>query len=118
PWCLVNHLLGMIACANVLKAVGLSPGPLPHSRLPPGTLLGLAVVGGFIGLQFLTTSSASPAIVNARMIQSPVDPSDGLTVTLAQGTVTIDRTACTMTGPAEAPEQLLVLFDYCCPHCR
>lgn len=102
PWCLAAHGLGAAAALAILT-----------TELSQGRFRPLAFTGG-VGASVLLAllqvfgpvSGPAVAVLDARQIE------------LLGGRLAIDLNTAPRLGSPAAPQQVVVLFDYCCPHCR
>ncbi len=142
PWCMADHVLGGAAAVAALvvarRHTPRTPARSPAAPMPTGPFAdstpstagpdmpgrrqsavggvatGVAVTLAFVVIQHFT--ARSPDV--ARIESTIRDDGDGLTLSLKNGDVQLPLSQLPRLGLAAAPRQLILLFDYCCPHCR
>ena len=102
PWCLFDHGLG------VLTAVAILVTEFLQHRFRPGMfVLGMVLSGLLAGVQILFPSTgAGAAALGAEQIE------------MLEGKLQFSPEEAPTLGSADSPATVVVLFDYCCPHCR
>ena len=142
PWCMLDHTLGFLAAmtglviarrltprlarATQTKPIAVDPlaeyDAAPQAPLPPrssalgSVVAGVAVAMAFVGVQHFTGKTPDVA-----RIESGIEaggPGNELKLTLKNGEVSLPAASLPVIGPATAPRRLILMFDYCCPHCR
>ena len=105
-WCLVEHALGLtlaaLAAATLWRA---GPAVTPRG-VWPAALLGLSSVILLAAVQTLQPAGRS-------VVRVP----QGAAVSLLEGQLQLTGDDPRL-GAADAPHNLYLFFDYCCPHCR
>lgn len=102
PWCLVDHGLGVVTALAVLGT------EVSAGRFRPGSfLLGVALTGLLACLQiFVPEPGPQAATLSGGQIE------------LLEGGLQLHLDEVPQLGPAPPARPVVVLFDYCCPHCR
>src|SRR5580704_1379361 len=110
PWCLAEHGLGLLVAAIVF----FSAPALRKAVLAAGVVLvgGMALAQGF-GAFYAPNVLRLPADENA-----DTGPGSDRLITVLNGQLALTPHGLPVLGSADAPKLLVVLFDYCCPHCR
>ena len=126
PWCMAEHGIGLATAAASFWLILSSPvdaGQENGTSVPAGGL-GMPVICGvvaavsFMLLQvFFSDSSTSVARLPAGENADSGPGSDRQLVVL-NGELRIDVHELPVLGSPNAPEMLVLLYDYCCPHCR
>jgi uncharacterized membrane protein/protein-disulfide isomerase len=121
PWCMADHVLGLSMSAAVAWALVsrslLNPGASTLPRAWPCAVLGVALAGIMIALQ--ATIGAGSSVVRLPAGQNG-DSGPGPTrqVAVLNGKLMLDVHELPTLGDADAPKLIVLMFDYCCPHCR
>jgi uncharacterized membrane protein/protein-disulfide isomerase len=142
PWCMLDHTLGISASLiGLLIARRLTPratfsaaaqrtvsDPLaeddaPREKLPPrSSALGSVAAGVAITLTFVVVqhfAGRTPEIARVEsLVLEPGNTGDELKLTLENGEVSLQLGSLPVIGSSTAPRKLILMFDYCCPHCR
>ncbi|MGI9013465.1 MAG: vitamin K epoxide reductase family protein [Phycisphaerales bacterium] len=124
PWCMADHACGMGYAFAV--AVALLPrrnaetetaGPRTPSALVAtvAAILGVAVL---IAGQYVTHYQPKAIAHLPGGSGSDVRGASGRELVLLDGTVTLRVSELPMIGSPDAERIVIVLLDYCCPHCR
>ena len=145
-WCLFDHALGLLAALTAFivarrQTPRLTPAVMKKSRLDdplaeydapqseplsqprgrrasalPGLLTGVAISMGFVITQHFT--GRTPDI--ARIESGPEAEGEGgdLKLTLKNGEAAIRLSSSPVLGSPQASRRLVLMYDYCCPHCR
>jgi hypothetical protein len=130
PWCLVDHALGLAIGGLVFwsaldsRTRQRAPDRAAHPVREPAmrsTLFasgGVLLVAGLATAQLLgeyrpTQPTRLPAGVNADS-----GPGADRMVAVLDGTLQVAVHDVPALGSPDAPKLLIMLFDYCCPHCR
>jgi uncharacterized membrane protein/protein-disulfide isomerase len=113
PWCLAEHSIGLVIAA-ILFAQRLVFWQTKFASVGVGCLLvcGVALTQAFVpyhppALQRL------PEGKNA-----DTGPGPDRLISVLNGKLSLAPHELPILGSADAPKLLVVLFDYCCPHCR
>jgi uncharacterized membrane protein len=129
PWCLVEHGLGTIMAALVF-----SRAPIAWKRSPmngdmsDSPILRVGNLAGGLGFGFIATAGLATA-QTAIPYQAPVlrlpagqnaDIGQGADrrIAVLNGSLILAPRQIPSLGSPDRPTLLVVLFDYCCPHCR
>ena len=116
PWCMTEHALGLIVGGLALY---LATRFVPVGQLASPGILAVAMLGVFISAQALGPYSGPAA---DRMLASSGDSDagagDSREVALLDGKLVIRPAQLPLCGTADTENLIVVLFDYCCPHCR
>ncbi|HVJ84439.1 MAG TPA: vitamin K epoxide reductase family protein [Caulifigura sp.] len=145
-WCLFDHALGLLAALTAFivarrQTPRLTPAVEKKSRLDdplseydapndkqasqprgrrvsalPGLLAGVAISMGFVITQHFT--GRMPEV--ARIESGPAAEGEGgdLKLVLKQGEAAIRLSLLPVLGSPQASRRLVLMYDYCCPHCR
>jgi uncharacterized membrane protein len=114
PYCMVDHAFGVTAATAIMIAIR----PWSLVQLLAGGLLGVGSVGALIGLQassvqpldFVGTDSGQPS--------PTLNSAEGATVSLPGDGMSLAIGEQPHLGPADAPQAIVIVYDYACPHCR
>jgi len=116
PWCMTEHALGLIVGGLTLCLVNRY---LPIGKLAAPVVSAAVMLGVFISAQALGPYSGPAA---DRLLASSGDTDagagDSRQVALLDGKFVISPAQLPLSGAADAENLIVVLFDYCCPHCR
>jgi uncharacterized membrane protein len=110
PWCLAEHGLGIFVAIIVFASTR------KFGKAAP--LLGVAAVVGVALVQSL--AEYRPPAVQRIAAGENVDTGLGADrmLSVLDGRLVVSPHELPVLGSADAPKLLVVLFDYCCPHCR
>jgi hypothetical protein len=143
PWCMLDHALGMAASFAALMvarrlarrsqaiqksspsiqdpfeddAEDSAPTPGPRASAAGSVAAGVALTMGFVIVQHLAARAPQVARVESSM-EAPDGAAGSLKLVLKDGSVTLPAASLPRIGPESAARRLVLLFDYCCPHCR
>lgn len=116
PWCMTEHVLGLIVGGLALY---LATSFLPVGKLAAPGALAATMLGVFVAAQAFGPYSAPTA---DRLVASSGDSDagsgDSRQIALLDGKLLIRPAELPISGASEAENLIVVLFDYCCPHCR
>lgn len=139
PWCLADHGLGAILSILILWSLLRSPArsdfeesddeseleeasparrPFPRAAVACLAAMGVCGAAFLMGLQ-LAFPSAGPAV--QRIAESGnLDSGPGplRRIVVMGGKLELAPQDMPIIGSPDAPKLLVVMFDYCCPHCR
>jgi uncharacterized membrane protein len=120
PWCMADHALGVTMAGIILWTahdVARRGGPqAPKLGGPLGA--GIAATCALIGLQFVFgTSSAKVARLPSGQNEDS-GPGPDRQISMLSGQLILDVHELPVLGSPDAPHVLVLLYDYCCPHCR
>ncbi len=101
-WCLTDHGLG------VLTALGILGTETAQRSFRSGWFLGGMMLSGLLAALQLFGPVSGPQAV----------PLQARQIAVLEGGLSIRVAETPLLGAPEAPQQVVVLFDYCCPHCR
>jgi uncharacterized membrane protein len=122
PWCMADHVLGLIASFGLLALARRherEPTPITgrSRRLAvTGLIIGAGIAMAFMVLQSFT--ARSPAVARLKTTGTADETINTLTLSLQRGPVTLRLVDFPTLGSPSASRRLVMLFDYCCPHCR
>jgi uncharacterized membrane protein len=110
PWCLAEHALGLIVAVIVFASV--------RVFRTVGAILGVVAVLGVASAQAFV--EYRPPAVQRIAAGENVDtgPGSDRRLSVLDGQLVQSPYEMPILGSANAPKLLVVLFDYCCPHCR
>lgn len=139
PWCLSDHALGATVATLILWSLFRSSGvsetdeseddadlegamtdhrPFPRSAVACLAAMGLCVTAFLGGLQ-VAFPSAGPAVKRiAESGNSDSGSGPDRRIVVMGGKLTLAPHELPIIGSPDAPKLLVVMFDYCCPHCR
>jgi len=129
PWCLAEHGLGLLVAMIVLFSVPfVRKNPEDSTAEPPAFVTarralasggaGFVLVGGLALAQTLVEYHP-PALQRLHAGENAdTGPGASRLVSVLDGRLTLAPHELPALGSADAPKLLVVLFDYCCPHCR
>ena len=144
PWCMADHVLGLSLAGIVFwqtplmrkgsqldfashrtdeirgTAVPLLPMEAARARLGMYCLIlgGSLFAGGVIGAQLLLEYHPPPMQRLPAGKNSDTGPGPDRLISVLDGRLQIAPREEPMLGSPDAPKLLVMLFDYCCPHCR
>lgn len=139
PWCLADHAVGALLSIAILWTAfrprvrdGEDAGADDDLREPGHALpalspraalaclagLGLSVAGMMAALQLAFPSAGPPVLRVAETGGEDTGPGPNRTIVLFNGSLRLAPHDLPILGSPDAPKLLVVLFDYCCPHCR
>ncbi|QDT55126.1 Vitamin K epoxide reductase family protein [Caulifigura coniformis] len=139
PWCMLDHTLGIAASLAAMVVARRqtvrsptvnpvsgqrsdpfetepAPPPMPGRRASAAgsVMAGVGLTMLFVGVQHFTARAPDVA-----RIESTFEESGGaLTLALREGTVSLQQAGLPAIGRPDAKQRLVLMFDYCCPHCR
>ena len=110
PWCLAEHALGLILAAIIFSSV--------RGFGKIGAILGIVAIMGVASAQAFVVYR--PPAVQRIAAGENVDtgPGSDRRLSVLDGQLVLPPHELPILGSADAPKLLVVLFDYCCPHCR
>jgi len=121
-YCMAVHAAGLMAAALVFwQMPTAAPGtaslalPIPKQWL---ALLGLLTVACFIALQWAMPSQGPAAARLPAGQNADSGPGAGRQIALLQGELQLALDEEPIIGSSDADKMLVLMFDYCCPHCR
>ncbi len=113
PWCVAAHALGVLSALLILAGLPQSiPRTLPH--LLTGVLLGAVLAG----LQVWGPQPVREMGVVAGAQGQVRGEAGARQLTFLDGALEFELDEVPRLGPVDAPHVIVVLNDYCCPHCR
>ncbi len=129
PWCLAEHGLGLLVAAIVFLSVpfvrknSLAGDSEATTFVTAGRALaaggvGVALVGGLALAQTLVEYHPPPVQRLPAGENADTGPGPDRLVSVLNGQLTLAPHDLPVLGSPDAPKLLVVLFDYCCPHCR
>jgi uncharacterized membrane protein/protein-disulfide isomerase len=123
PWCMADHLLG-VSMAGVILWAGQraiargGSGGNAARRLRWPALAGLVLAGALIGLQIPFGGSGAPLARLPSGQNADTGPGADRQIAVLDGQLALDVHELPVVGSPDAPKLIVLLFDYCCPHCR
>ena len=125
-YCMAGHACGLASAAVIFlhmpRATNEPPRAAGSLTLPGGrhrlVLLASVFVAALVVLQLLIPGSS------AKLARLPIDESADVgkgaerRISLLDGKLELAPLNEPLLGPVEAPRLLVLMFDYCCPHCR
>lgn len=110
PWCLAEHALGLVVAAIVFSTTRVFG--------KRDAVLGVVAVIGVAAAQTLVPYR--PPAVQRIAAGENLDTGPGAArlLSVLDGRLVVSPHEIPVLGAADAPKLLIVLFDYCCPHCR
>jgi uncharacterized membrane protein len=110
PWCLAEHGLGLLIAVIVLST--------RRGFGKTGAMLGVVAVAAVASAQ--TFVEYRPPAVQRIAEGANVDtgPGSDRRLTVLDAQLVLSPHELPVLGSGDAPKLLVVLFDYCCPHCR
>lgn len=118
PWCMADHVLGVSMAAATFWA--LAYRRLFGAAAPavwPAAVAGVVLAGVVISLQATIGAGTSVARLPAGQ-NADTGPGPDRQVAVLNGKLTLDVHELPVLGDPDAPKLIVLLFDYCCPHCR
>jgi uncharacterized membrane protein/protein-disulfide isomerase len=129
PWCFTGHVLGLTVAVIVFwktpARTAMANGEIdePTTSLAPRTLVVLRILG-VVAVCVLATAQMFDKYrpPNIQRLQAEVNedtgPGPNRIISLLDGKLKVEPHKLPMVGSPDAPKQVILLFDYCCPHCR
>lgn len=133
-WCMAAHLLGVAAAALVfwktprLEANHAAASEADEESALRGTrpfsvtslrLCGLMTVIAFALLQSFADSYRPASVQRLQAgVNDDTGPGPDRVMSVLNGQLQLEPHKLPMLGSPDAPHQLVLMFDYCCPHCR
>lgn len=113
PWCLAEHGIGLL-----IGAIVFSRAPFVQKIALKACGAGLVLVGSLALAQ--TFVAPGPGDVQRLSVQTNVDTGPGADrlISVLDGRLSLRPHELPVLGSADAPKLVVLLFDYCCPHCR
>ncbi len=138
PWCMVDHAIALTLSAVIafqawpqrqILSVAAEPDFLDDEfsttdlarapfRVVTPLVVGIAAVGLLAGAQWLFDSPAGRTIRLPPGQNADTGPGSTRRIAVIDGKFQISPHEQPVLGNADSPKLLIVLFDYCCPHCR
>ena len=128
PWCLGEHGLGLLVAAIVFSSAPLArtQSPANDSETTPSLSIGRVLGSGGIGVALVGGLALAQTLVEYHPPQvqrlpagenADTGPGPDRLISVLNGRLTLVPHDLPLLGSADAPKLLVVLFDYCCPHC-
>jgi len=138
PWCMAGHALGLAVSILIVWQVPLARVPNGHeapiARVAAGSAgatgfiqprraawlfcAGIAAVGLLAAAQWLVDAPAGRTTRLPPGVNADSGPGPNRRIAVIDGKFQVSPHELPVLGSADSPKLLLVLFDYCCPHCR
>jgi uncharacterized membrane protein len=122
PWCLAEHgvglLLAVLIFATFPRDVSLVPGVSRRLSLVACVMLGLFGVGLLAAGQALGPAPKSTLIRLPSDRNADSGPGPGRQISVLNGSLPLVVADEPVLGDPQAKHLVVILFDYCCPHCR
>ncbi|MCC7424576.1 MAG: hypothetical protein IT428_30275, partial [Planctomycetaceae bacterium] len=143
PWCLADHALGatlsIVILWTLFRAAGTLPdgededsaahdpdldvapfaaAPFPRAAVACLAGAGLSVSTFLMALQLAFPSAGPPVQRLAESGNADSGPGPGRRIVVMGGKLELTPHDLPIIGSPDAPKLLVVMFDYCCPHCR
>ena len=116
PWCMTEHALGLLVGGLSLY---LATRYLSVANIAIPGILAVALLGIFISAQALGPYSGPTADrLTASSSDSDAGQGNSRQVSLLDGKLLIRPAQLPLSGAEDADNLIVVLFDYCCPHCK
>ncbi len=121
PWCMADHALGVAMSVLILwtvrgQSAGVGDTQRPTLLLPSAG--GLLIAVCFIGMQVVFGSSTAAVARLPAGENADTGPGPDRQVSVLSGNLVLDVHELPVLGSADAHKLIVLLFDYCCPHCR
>ena len=131
-WCMAEHAVGLVLAGLILwrwkwertqlpSAVEAEFEP-PVGKVPPrgttGIIVGAAAVLIMAGVQILLNQSGAAVARLPAGENADTGPGPERQVAVLNGELVLGVHELPHLGNPDAPHVLVLLFDYCCPHCR
>jgi uncharacterized membrane protein/protein-disulfide isomerase len=112
-WCLAEHAIGLLIAAIVFAR-----SPVFWKTKFAPLAVGCLLMGGVALAQSLAPyhPPALQRLPGGR--NGDTGPGPDRLISVLNGKLTLAPHELPVLGPVDAPKLLVVLFDYCCPHCR
>lgn len=138
PWCMVDHAIGLsVAVAIAFSAWGILRRTLsrvqtapddhppaiiapvvPRFRVVTPVVAGIGAVMLLAGTQWMFEGSTGRTIRLPPGKNADTGPGTNRRIAVIDGKFQVSPHEQPVLGSADSPKLLIVLFDYCCPHCR
>jgi uncharacterized membrane protein len=139
PWCMAGHALGLAVSILIVWQVPLArrvpnghkapivnvaagsadaTGFIPPRRAVWLFCTGIAAVGLLAVAQWLVEPPAGRTIRLPPGVNADSGPGPNRRIAVIDGKFQVSPHELPVLGSADSPKLLLILFDYCCPHCR
>jgi uncharacterized membrane protein len=129
PWCMGEHVLGLAIAALILRTAttgwnrSSSDASHPRGVVRRARILRVAVTGiGLVGLLALGQTFAEYHPPGVQRLppgrNADTGPGPQRRLSVLDGEFTFAAHDVPALGSPDSPKVVLVLFDYCCPHCR
>ncbi len=110
PYCMAGHTLGLLLSALLVWRL--------RARHIPAGAGGLAGVALLILLQVNSPGVLATLDAPAQGMDTDTAATDGRTVTVLNGKLTLDLNDEPVLGDRGAEHVMVLMYDYACPHCR
>jgi protein-disulfide isomerase len=134
PWCMAGHALGLALSIVIVWQVPLARRVPNGHNVAAGSAdatgfiqprraawlfcAGIATVGLLAAAQWLVDAPAGRTIRLPPGANADSGPGPNRRIAVIDGKFQVSPHELPVLGSADSPKLLLVLFDYCCPHCR
>ena len=116
PWCMAEHGLG---CAIGLLLLGSAVKSVGAKRLAIPAVIATVMLGGLVGAQYFGEFSGPDAERFAAGENDKIEGQGDLRkIVLLDGKFEVTPSQLPVIGDADCENVIVVLADYCCPHCR
>ncbi len=119
---MADHLLGVSMAGIILwaaqRAMARDGDRVAARRLRLPAIAGLVVAGGLMGMQIVWGGPGAPLARLAAGQNADTGPAADRQIAVLNGQLTLDVHELPVVGSPDAPKLVVLLFDYCCPHCR
>jgi uncharacterized membrane protein len=121
PWCMADHALGVAMSGLILWTARRRTASASENQPPQLMMLatgGLLAAGCFIVLQVAFGSSTAAVARLPAGANADTGPGPERQISVLSGKLVLDVHELPVLGSADAPKLIVLMFDYCCPHCR
>lgn len=110
PYCMAGHVLGLLLASVLIWRF--------RARRVFAGALGLAAVGLMVVVQVNSVEVVATLDASTSGMDGDVSTATGRTVTMLDGTLTLNLDEEPLLGEADAKQVMVMMLDYACLHCR
>jgi uncharacterized membrane protein len=115
PWCLSDHALGLAAAVGIACAARAQPVRVLRRSL---VVSGALAAGALALVQVMLPSSVGAVARLPIGEDHDTGPGNERVVAVLDGKLAVEIAEVPHLGDPSAKRVLILLYDYCCPHCR
>ena len=128
PWCMVEHSIGVLLAGTVFWCMPRDKSILSESGMPVHLVWGrrklllaaMGAVSGLVGVQIAVPSSGREQGAKRLAEGESIDTGPGTDrrISVLNGELQLTIHDEPLVGSPDARRIVVLMFDYCCPHCR